>query len=69
MGFSEEEWKALPWWLSRTYLDGLEEEGLMGTGDSGTGAQPLPEVATGPLPDGLDNLAGRGFNVRKVAVG
>lgn len=39
---SAEEWSALPWWVQRTYLDGLQHEGVLVAADS-----PEAEVMAG----------------------
>lgn len=35
-----DEWDGLPWWVARSYLEGLEDEGILKSGDDdGTGQQ------------------------------
>lgn len=34
LGYGVDEWRALPWWKQRLYLDGLEEE-FSGTSEEG----------------------------------
>lgn len=65
LGFTIDEWRALPWWQRRVYLDGMEEEAerhaeRAGGGDAG-GPSGGPSVADTLLTGTLDDVAGLGF--------
>jgi len=59
---SPEEWDAMPWWLTTTYLNGLTEQGVIGDGNekspnkgsnSPGQAGPLVDYASGAFPPGF----------------
>lgn len=56
LGFSINEWVALPWWQQRLYTDLLNEQLAL---DAGEEPEPTSDqIATAP-----DALAGLGFNI------
>lgn len=47
-----DEWKALPWWQKRVYIEGLQNEADANRPDSGGGmADPADAILTGTLGD------------------
>lgn len=57
-----EEWTALPWWLQRVYIDGLEREFSDGEGGH-TGPNTDPGVVFNHLPGEMQAL---GFKERHL---
>jgi len=75
LGLSTGEWDALPWHVAQTYLEGFEEEGLIGSGEPETQAQPGAKTSTER--DGITtkststvdwdgDLSGYAFNVERI---
>lgn len=58
LGISPGEWKSLPWWERKVYLDGFEQEEIIKT-------TRRPEDLTNA---GTDPFAAAGFRVRKRRV-
>lgn len=77
LGFSVDEWRALPWWQQRLYAEGLAEEQpwRQGAGDDAAGSPaggaggPAPPGGQQPMSGRIDatttpaELMAAGFNV------
>lgn len=68
LGFSVDEWRALPWWQAELYLRGLIQEHQ----PADSGYQPLTDDGDDYRPtereDDLTSLSNRGFNIVSVPV-